>query len=129
MSLVLGKCISTTILFPFHFLRLTLYATLRLSRFQNEPGLETTKKTITDVFFPGDHDAKSVLLKRGPILLDGVDEREILLFTHGFLLHKLEFDTLLNILFTINSENPQYLNSKQLEDRFNAIDSDRSGCE
>mmetsp|Transcript_11818 Transcript_11818/g.25916 ORF Transcript_11818/g.25916 Transcript_11818/m.25916 type:complete len:605 (-) Transcript_11818:1148-2962(-) len=96
-------------------------------RFLNEPGQETTKKTITDIFFPGDHDAKSVILKRGPILYDGVDEREMLLFTHGFLISRMEFNSLLNILFTINSENPEYLNTKQLQKRFNAIDSDQSG--
>ena len=90
----------------------------------NEPGRETTKQTVGDVFFPGDHDAKSVLLKRGPILFDGVDEREMLLFTHGFLLSRLEFDSLLNLIFTINSENPECLNPKQLRERFNQIDTD-----
>ena len=93
----------------------------------NEPGRETTKQTVGDVFFPGDHDAKSVLLKRGPILFDGVDEREMLLFTHGFLLSRLEFDSLLNLIFTINSENPECLNPKQLRERFNQIDTDESG--
>ncbi|KAL9183458.1 hypothetical protein ACHAXT_004314 [Thalassiosira profunda] len=57
---------------------------------------------------------KSVLLKRGPILFDGVEERELLLFTHGFLLSRIEFDTLLNILFTINSENPEFLSSMKV---------------
>ena len=94
----------------------------------DEPGKETTKRTVGDIFFPGDHDAKSVLLKRGPILFDGVDEREMLLFTHGFLLSRMEFDSLLNLLFTINSKNPEALNPKQLRDRFDAIDSDKSGC-
>mmetsp|Transcript_14754 Transcript_14754/g.31269 ORF Transcript_14754/g.31269 Transcript_14754/m.31269 type:complete len:619 (-) Transcript_14754:64-1920(-) len=96
--------------------------------FLDEPGQERTKKAVTAIFFPGDHDPKSVLLKRGPILSDGVDERELLLFTHGFLLSRLELDSLLNILFTINSENPEFLSSKELRARFNAIDSDGSGC-
>lgn len=95
--------------------------------FLNAPGQEATKKAITSTFFPGDMEAKSVLLKRGPILSDGAEERELLLFTHSFLLSRIEFDTLLNIMVTINSENPQYLNSKQLRERFNAIDSDQSG--
>jgi hypothetical protein len=51
-----------------------------------------------------------------------------MLFTHNFLVSKMEFNSLLHILFTINSENPQYLNTKQLEDRFNAIDTDQNGC-
>ena len=96
---------------------------------QNEPGQETTKKTVTDIFYPGDHDAKSILLKRGPVLSEGVDESEMLLFTHGVLFSRMEFNALLNILFTIASENPEYLSSKQLQKRFNAIDSDQSGCE
>jgi hypothetical protein len=95
---------------------------------KNEPGQETTKNTIANIFSPGDHDPKSVLLKRGPILCDGGNERELMLFTHNFLVSKMEFNSLLHILFTINSENPQYLNTKQLEDRFNAIDTDQNGC-
>ena len=87
-----------------------------------------TQKTIADLFFPGDHDPKSVLLKRGPILFDGVNERELLLFTQGFLFSRIEFDSLLNIMFMINSENPQYLGSRELKARFNSIDSDESGC-
>lgn len=119
---------------------------------QNEPEKEITKAAIASIFYPGewlgtgmyvktldmltlccfhpfsgDHDPKSVLLKRGPILFDGVDERELLLFTHGFLLSRMECDALLNLLFTINSENPEYLSSAQLKDRFRAIDSDGSG--
>ncbi len=52
-----------------------------------------------------------------------------MLFTHHFLLSRIELSTLLYILFTINSENPEHLNAKQLEDRFNTIDTDESGCE
>ena len=94
----------------------------------NAPGLETTRRTVADIFYPGDHDAKSVLLKRAPVLFDGVDEREMLLFTHSFLFSRMEFDSLLNLLFTINSKNPECLNPKQLRDRFDAIDTDKSGC-
>lgn len=97
--------------------------------FSSELGHEIVSKNeaVASIFYPGDHDPKSVLLKRGPVLLEGFTERELLLFTHGFVLSRMEGDTLLNILFTINSENPEYLSSKQLEDRFYAIDSDRSG--
>eukprot|EP00578_Thalassiosira_sp_NH16_P013609 CAMPEP_0181113522 /NCGR_PEP_ID=MMETSP1071-20121207/20392_1 /TAXON_ID=35127 /ORGANISM="Thalassiosira sp., Strain NH16" /LENGTH=516 /DNA_ID=CAMNT_0023197565 /DNA_START=216 /DNA_END=1763 /DNA_ORIENTATION=- len=93
----------------------------------NETGHERTKKAIAGIFYPGDHDAKSVLLKRGPILLDGTNEKEMMLFTHGFMLSNMEFSSLLNIIFTINSENPHYLNSQKLRERFDAIDTDGSG--
>ena len=69
-----------------------------------------------------------MLLKRGPILFDGTEERELLMFTHGCLLSRMEFDTLLNVLFTINSENPEFLDQEELRKRFNAIDTDGSGC-
>ena len=90
-------------------------------------GQETTKSTITNIFSPGDYATKSVLLKRGPTLIDGGHERELMLFTHYFLVSKMELNMLVNILFTINSENPEYLNAEQLEDRFNEIDSDGNG--
>jgi hypothetical protein len=88
-----------------------------------------TKITIASIFSPGDHDPKSVLMKRGPILFDVGLERELMLFTHHFLLSRMEFSTLLHALFTINSQNPEYMNVWQLEDRFNAIDTDENGCE
>ncbi|KAL7538282.1 hypothetical protein ACHAWF_006043 [Thalassiosira exigua] len=90
-------------------------------------GQGVTKKTIGDLFYPGDHDPKSVLLKRGPVLCDGVKESEMLLFTHGFLLASIELDTLINTLFAINSENPELLSGSNLKNRFNEIDTDQSG--
>lgn len=86
-----------------------------------------TLGAISSIFFPSDHAPKSVLLKRGPILINGVDERELLVFTHGLLTSRLEFDSLINILFTINSENPELLDSKQLREKFDAVDADGSG--
>lgn len=87
-----------------------------------------TKQAVSAIFYPSDHAPKSVLLKRGPILLDGTHERELLLFSHGFVVSRIEFNALLNILFTINSENPTYLDSKQLRKRFDAVDSDNGGA-
>ena len=63
---------------------------------QDEPGEQATKKAVSSIFFPDDYDKKSVLMKRGPTLLDGIDERELFLFTHGFLLSRIEFDSLMN---------------------------------
>ncbi len=79
------------------------------------------------IFFPGDYDKKSVLMKRGPTLLDGIDERELFLFTHGFLLSRIEFDSLMNLLLALESGNPRQFTSAQLKKRFDEIDSDRSG--
>ena len=79
------------------------------------------------MFAPGNNDPKSILLKRGPILLNGGKEREMLLFTHGFLLSRIELGTALNILFAINSKHPQYSNSRKLKDQFNTITSDKNG--
>lgn len=96
-----------------------------------DPRVSTKSKeticAISSIFFPSDHAPKSVLLKRGPTLINGVDERELLVFTHGLLTSRLEFDSLINILFTINSENPELLDSKQLREKFDAVDADGSG--
>ena len=90
---------------------------------QNSAGQETTKRAVTSIFFPGDHDPKHVLLKRGPTLSNGTDERELLLFTHAFVLSRIGLDALMEIMFTLNSEDPT-----QLTNRFDEIDSDQSGC-
>ncbi len=66
-------------------------------------------------------------MKRGPTLLDGIDERELFLFTHGFLLSRIEFDSLMNLLLTTKSANPDNFTSAQLKKRFDDIDSDHSG--
>lgn len=88
----------------------------------NTAGQETTKKAISSVFFPGDHDPKQVLLKRGPTLCNGAEETELLLFTHAFVLSRIGLDALMEILFTFNSEDPS-----KLGERFDDIDSDQSG--
>ncbi|KAL7499451.1 hypothetical protein ACHAWT_006986 [Skeletonema menzelii] len=93
----------------------------------DEPGEEATKRAISSIFFPDDYDKKSVLMKRGPILLDGIDERELFLFTHGFLLSRIEFDSLMNLLLTMKSGNPEQFTSAELKKRFDDIDSDHSG--
>ena len=91
------------------------------------PGKEATKRALSSIFFPNDYDKKSVLMKRGPILLDGIDERELLLFTHGFLLSRIEFDSLMSLLFALKNGDPEQFTSAQLKKRFDAIDSDQSG--
>lgn len=66
-------------------------------------------------------------MKRGPILLDGIDERELLLFTHGFVLSRIEFDSLMHLLFAMKNGDPNQFTSAQLRKRFDDIDSDNSG--
>jgi len=92
-----------------------------------EPGKESTKRAISSIFFPNDYDTKSVLMKRGPILLDGIDERELLLFTLGFLLSRIEFDSLMSLLFAMKNGDPAQFTRAQLKKRFDSIDSDHSG--
>lgn len=94
----------------------------------NQPN-EVTQTTINSIFFPGDHDSKSVLLKRGPTLFDGLEERELLLFTHAFVLSRIEFDNLVTLLFDMNSVKmgSKEDTEKELQKRFDAIDSDCTG--
>ena len=63
-------------------------------------------------------------MKRGPTVFNVTDERELMLFTHGFVLSRIGFDSLMEILFTMNSEDPD-----KLLEMFNKIDEDGSGCE
>lgn len=88
-----------------------------------------TRTTIDSIFFPADHDPKSVLLKRGPTLCEGEEQRELLLFTRGFMIACVEFDNLVNLLFDMNSiksgteENIEEI----ITQRFDTIDSDNTG--
>lgn len=70
-----------------------------------------------------------MLLKRGPTLFDGTEERELLLFTHGFVLSKIEFNNLVNLLFDMNSVKfvSEEDSEEELQKRFDAIDSDCTG--
>ena len=88
-----------------------------------------TQTTINSIFFPGDHDPKSVLLKRGPILFDGAEERELFLFTHGVVLSRIEFDSYVNLLFDMSSAKWESKKSmdEEMQKRFDALDSDCTG--
>ena len=65
-------------------------------------------------------------MKRGPILASG-EERELMLFTHGFVLANVELDTLIDMMLDTNKNSRQ--NSTSLADRFMEIDADGSGSE
>ena len=95
---------------------------------QDESDKESTKQAISSIFFPEQPiDLDSILLKRGPILVGGQDERELMLFTNGFVLSRIELDTLVELLFDVNSS-AEELTSDQLCERFRLIDTDGSGC-
>jgi len=88
---------------------------------------EFTKNAISSIFFPGKEERKSVLLKRGAILLDG-EERELMLFTDGITFSRLEVDSLVNLLLDASSEGKtKKLSYEQLCERFSSIDADGSG--
>lgn len=76
-----------------------------------------------------------VLLKRGPVLVGGEEERELMIFTNGFILSRVEMDTLVNLLLgddvvsaPEDCNDAEEFTSRRLSQRFNIIDSDGSGC-
>ena len=53
-----------------------------------------------------------------------------MLFTNGFVLSRIELDTLVNIMLDASSSGKiEQLTSEQLSERFSAIDADGGGCE
>mmetsp|Transcript_8593 Transcript_8593/g.19311 ORF Transcript_8593/g.19311 Transcript_8593/m.19311 type:complete len:432 (-) Transcript_8593:122-1417(-) len=92
----------------------------------DKPGQEETKKAISSIFFQQISETQSVLLKRGPVLVDG-DERMLMLFTNGLLFSRIESDGLVNILLDANSEGTKNITIEKLCDRFDDIDVDGSG--
>jgi len=82
------------------------------------------------IFFPAQDDHKSVLLKRGPVLVDG-EERELMLFTNGFVLSRVELDALVDLLLDASSGSggARGVTSEEIHERFSDLDTDGSGCE
>ena len=104
-----------------------------LCNHQNKPEQRVVKDTITSIFFPTSRMMlpKGVLLKRGPVLLGGL-ERELMLFNNGFLLSHVELDALKNLMLDISSGRVKKSSNaldKQLSQRFSEIDTDGGGCE
>jgi len=92
----------------------------------NKPRQQATKDAISSIFFPMSGELQSVLLKRGPVLVDG-EERELMLFTNGFVLSRVELDTLLDVLLDPDSGKMQQLTPEDICERFSDIDTDHSG--
>ena len=105
---------------------------------------ETTKNAIKTIFYPNRRmrEPQSVLLKRGPVLVGGEDERELIMLTNGFVLARVEMDALVDLLLDKSEragddvvddnedvgEAEALKAEKKLSERFNAIDTDHSGC-
>lgn len=87
---------------------------------------QITRNAISSILFADPSEPQSVLLKRGPVLLGG-EERELMVFTNGFLLARVELDKLVNLLLDVNPKGAEDLASDQWTERFRDIDTDYSG--
>jgi len=98
---------------------------------------QITEKATSSIFFAQPNEHKSVLLKRGPVLLNG-EERELMIFTNGFVFSHIELDTLIRILLDLDgnkssdSEGRRVaakddITSEQLRQRFKDIDTNQGG--
>lgn len=93
---------------------------------------------MSAIFFPQPSDLQPVLLKRGPVLVDG-EEREMMLFTNGLVVSRIELDALVDLLMDASSgqsrasktslRQRRRASDDELCERFSELDTDRSGCE
>ena len=95
-----------------------------ISLTKNKEEEQRTREAIASIFFPKPQECKSVLLKRGPVLLGG-EERELMLFTHGFVVSRFEIDSLLSVLL---DEGLTGSANQSMSGRFRSLDVDASGC-
>jgi len=99
---------------------------------QDKPHQKTTRDAISTIFYASNDNIQSVLLKRGPVLVDG-EERELMLFTNGFIISRVELDTLVNLLLdassgrTTSHRRNSMLTGDEITERFSDIDTDNSG--
>lgn len=93
-------------------------------------GLIRTENAIQSIFYPDYKEQQSVLLKRGLVLVGGEDERELIMCTNGFVLARMEMDTLVDLLLdTTAYDEDKDLVLEKLCERFRDIDTDNSGCQ
>lgn len=92
-------------------------STLLFYKQKNDPRKQATKRAISSIFFPDVTEHKSILLKRGPVLLNG-EERELMLFTTGFILARVEFDEYITLLLDVSSGRINQFTSTQLYEGF-----------
>jgi len=91
-----------------------------------------TQSTLEFIFFPYVHDPKSVLLKRGSVfLLDAklTTERELMLFTHGFLIADVACEDALNLFLALSDR--EFVTEKSflenLRIKFEEMDTNKTG--
>lgn len=93
---------------------------------------KATKQALDFIFFPYVHDPKSVLLKRGPAFLSDEDpsnERELMIFTHGFLLASVVPEDAFRMYLALSDR--EFLTEKKFLDylqvKFRDMDEDGTG--
>jgi len=94
--------------------------------------VKATKQALESIFFPYVHDPKSVLLKRGSVFLYDrslSSERELMLFSNGFLLADLVLDDAFCMFLSLSDR--EFVTEKSFLDylraKFREMDEDRSG--
>ncbi len=96
---------------------------------KKNPQQEDTKKAVSAIFSPKQRERQVVLLKRGTVLL-GREERELMLFTNGFVVSRVELDVLVNLLLNASSSGRmEKLAPERITEQFSAINTDGGGCE
>ena len=83
---------------------------------QNEPRQRVTNDAIRSIFFPRPDEPRSVLLKRGPVLVGG-EERELSLFSGGFVLSRVEWNPLVDLLLDASSGKLRRSTSEALREK------------
>ena len=94
--------------------------------------VKATKHALESIFFPYVHDPKSVLLKRGSVFLYHISlgsERELMLFSNGFLFADLLLDDVFRVFLALNDR--EFVTEKNFLDylraKFRDMDSNGSG--
>lgn len=93
---------------------------------------KATKQALESIFFPFVHDPKSVLLKRGSVFLYNRNlssERELMLFSNGFLLADLVLGDVFRMFFSLSDR--EFVTEKSfldfLRSKFRDMDEDGNG--
>lgn len=90
---------------------------------------DATNNALSSLFFPDDRIPSRCGRDDGGTAAEE-ERRELLLFTHGFVLARTALESpLLDVLKLVNSENPRLLDPGPLRERCVAVDADRNGRE
>ena len=98
--------------------------------------VKETKRALNFIFFPFVHDPKSVLLKRGSVLLHSgggglSNEIELMIFTHGFVMATVTLEDAIRLFLALSDR--AFLTEKSFLDflrtRFQTLDYGGTGGE